>query len=402
MLCVLCFNVSDGVSCVEEKMFFSKTHVSAGWIMTAFQKLCLLALSLTLCSCYRGMERAKQKEFLVGGDISMLTKIEEHGGVFREDGKAGDFLEILRKNGCNCQRLRIFVHPTYKNAVVQDTAYTIALARRIKRHKMKLLLDFHYSDTWADPGHQKKPAEWSTLDFDALVATVREYTASVIDEFNRNNVLPDIVQIGNEITPGMLWPDGKLDGAGDTEARWQRFTNLLKAGVQGVRKPLKQGQDVRIMIHVDCGGDSKKTRWFFDNLNRNNVPYDIIGVSFYPWWHGTMDNLSRNLQATTTRYGKDIMVVETAYPYRGDWSEKKNMAWPISPQGQNQFLTELIRTVRQVPEHRGLGVLYWYPESIPVKGLRIWNGGATALFDAQGNALPALKAFYSAIIGDEN
>ena len=370
--------------------------------MRAFEKFCFMALGLILCSFCSGEEKADEREFLVGGDISMLTKIEEHGGVFREDGKPVDFLKILKKYGCNCQRLRIFVNPTYRNAVVQDTAYTIALAKRIKGHGMKLLLNFHYSDTWADPGHQKKPAALSSLDFEALVAKVTEYTSSVIDEFNKNNVLPDMVQIGNEITPGMLWPDGKLGAGDDVEAAWQRFTRLLKAGVQGVREPLKEGQNVCIMIHIDCGGDHKKTRWFFDNLNRNNVHYDIIGVSFYPWWHGTMDNLCENLRATTKKYGKDIMVVETAYPYRGDWSRKKNMLWPVTPQGQYRFLTELVRTIRQVPEHRGIGVLYWYPESIPVKGLRIWNGGSTALFDTQGNTLPALKAFASPKVSEED
>lgn len=370
--------------------------------MGAFEKLRLMALGLILCSFCSGEEKAAEREFLVGGDISMLTKIEEHGGVFRDEGKSVDFLRILKKYGCNCQRLRIFVNPTYRNAVVQDTAYTIALAKRIKSHGMKLLLNFHYSDTWADPGHQAKPAAWAGLDFEELVSKVTEYTSSVIDEFNKNNVLPDMVQIGNEITPGMLWPDGKIGGGGDSEASWQRFTSLLKAGVQGVRRPLKNGQNIRIMIHVDCGGNNKRTQWFFDNLNRNSVPYDIIGVSFYPWWHGTMDNLRENLRVTTKKYGKDIMVVETAYPYRGDWSKKKNMLWPVTPQGQYRFLVELVQTVRQVPEHRGIGVLYWYPESIPVKGLRIWNGGSTALFDTQGNALPALKAFASPIVSGED
>jgi len=157
--------------------------------MKVLKRFHLFTLSIILCSSCWGAVTASERKFLVGGDISMLTKIEEHGGIFRDEGKPEDFLTILKKYGCNCQRLRIFVNPTYRNAVVQDTAYTIALARRIKSHGMTLLLNFHYSDTWADPGHQTKPAAWANLDFEELVAKVTEYTSSVIDEFNKNEVL---------------------------------------------------------------------------------------------------------------------------------------------------------------------------------------------------------------------
>ena len=342
-------------------------------------------------------------EFLVGGDISMLTKIEKLGGVFRQGGKPRDPLAILKAHGCNCFRLRLFVNPNHKNAVVNDLPYTLALAKRIKAPGAKLLLNFHYSGTWADPGHQTKPAAWADLDFDGLEKRVETYTASVVAQFARHRARPDIVQIGNEIAPGMLWPDGKLTRGPDAEKQWVRLARLLKAGVRGVNKPLTRTDRVRIMIHIHTGGNWAGTKWFFDNLKRRSVPFDLIGLSYYPWWHGSLADLRKTLHQAARTYRKDIVVVETAYPYRNIRSLQgnKNMAWPLSPEGQLAFLADVVKTVRRTPDRRGIGVVYWYPESIPVKGCRIWNGGATALFDSQGNALPALKAFAPLRGGDQ-
>ncbi len=322
----------------------------------------------------------------------MLTRIEALGGVFREKGKPRDCLAILGDHGCNCYRLRLFVNPSGKGAVINNLPYTLALAKRIKRTGAKLLLNFHYSDTWADPGKQIKPAAWKDLDFDALVKRVETYTTSVIGEFKKQRALPDIVQVGNEITPGMLWPDGQLRRGEDQDKRWDRLAQLIKAGIRGVRKPLGPTDKVRIMVHIHCGGSRAGTKWFFDNLTQRDVQFDIIGLSYYPWWHGTIGDLKENLHATAKAYGKDIVVVETAYPYRDAkrYTTRKNMAWPISPAGQRAFLTDVIKTVRQTPGGRGAGVLWWYPESIPVKGLGVWNRGAMALFDSEGNVLPAL------------
>jgi arabinogalactan endo-1,4-beta-galactosidase len=338
---------------------------------------------------------AEKKEFLLGGDISMLAEIEKRGGVYRDGSGPGDMIRIMTDHGCNCFRLRLFVKPNHVNAVVNDLAYTLSLAARIKKAGVKLLLDFHYSDTWADPGNQTKPAAWSKLDFDALEKTVEKYTAGVMAEFGRKGIMPDIVQIGNEITPGMLWPEGKLKG--DDEKQWDCFTRLLKAGVRGVESTT--GTDkVRIMIHSHLGGNRKRTRWFFSHVVQRGVRCDIIGLSYYPWWHGKMKDLKDNLWATAESFKRDVVVVETAYPYRRaeQWKKKPNMEYPVSQQGQKEFMTRLIETVRAVPGGRGAGVIYWYPESIPVKGLRIWNGGSAALFDEKGVVLPAMKAFETA------
>ena len=350
----------------------------------------LLAM-LALC----GAADADKKEFLLGGDISMLTRIERAGAVFREAGKPDDPIRILKRHGCDCFRLRLFVNPNHVNAVVNDLAYTRTLAKRVKAAGMKLLLDLHYSDTWADPGKQTKPAAWKDLPFDALVKKVEDYTAAAIADLRKAGALPEIVQIGNEIAPGMLWPDGQVGGKFNTDKQWDQLAALLKAGIRGVRKGQGPGGRVRTMIHIHAGGSWARTKHFFDRIRARGVEFDMIGLSFYPWWHGRLEDLSDNLRHTIEAYGKDVVVVETAYPHRQAprWENEKNMAWPISPAGQRAFLEAVIQTVRAAPGGRGKGVLWWYPESVPVEGLKIWFGGTAALFDAKGNALPAVRAF---------
>ncbi|MHC4559358.1 MAG: glycoside hydrolase family 53 protein [Planctomycetota bacterium] len=364
----------------------------------AYLVLLVLTIVCTATSSEHQRTSTHDREFLLGGDISALAEIEQHGGVFRDQGKPVDAIRILRNYGCNCFRLRLFVNPAYRNVVVNDLPYTIALARRIKAAGAKLLLNFHYSDTWADPGKQTKPKAWKDLDFESLERIIYEYTRDCILEFKKADVLPDMVQPGNEITPGMLWSDGKLQGVGKPEKQWENFTQLLKAAIRGV-KDASANSNIRIVLHIHCGGDWSKTKWFFENIEKQRVPYDIIGLSYYPWWHGSMEDLRENLSNTASTFDKDIFVVETAYPNRSVRFSKskedkdKNMNWPMTPVGQKTFLEELIGTVRQTPKGHGLGVLWWYPESIPVKDLRVWYGGANALFDSDGNTLPAVNAF---------
>jgi arabinogalactan endo-1,4-beta-galactosidase len=294
----------------------------------------------------------RDEEFLVGGDISALTRIEQAGGVFRDRNEPGDAIRIMSKYGCNCFRLLLFVNPTNKNVVVNDLSYTIALAKRIKAAGAKLLLNFHYSDTWADPGRQSKPKAWEGLDFKSLEKKVYEYTRDCILQFKKAGVLPDMVQPGNEIAPGILWPDGKLYGVGDPEKQWDKFARLLESSVQGV-KDASSGENIRIVLHIHSGGDRSKTKWFFEHIEKRNVPYDIIGLSYYPWWHGSMEDLRGNLYKTAANFDKDIFVVETAYPHRpvrvSKGEKDKNMRWPMTPTGQESFLRELIHTVREVP-----------------------------------------------------
>ena len=334
----------------------------------------------------------------VGGDISALERIERAGAVFRDNGQPGDAIAILRAHGANGFRLRIFVNPNDSEVQVNDLAYTLRMAKRIKNAGAKLLLDFHYSDTWADPGRQTTPAAWTNLGFDSLARVVETYTAHVIAQLKHEGTLPDIVQVGNEIDHGMLWPVGAIGVAGaDTLLEWEHFTGLIKAGIRGVRDALAPNDSVRIMLHYSGGGNLAGTRWFFDHMSRYGVPYDLIGLSYYPWWHGTLGDLRANLAATADRYGIDLMVVETAYPWRaGGWegfaTNTATMAWPISRTGQATFLHDVRAAVVATPHEHGAGVVWWYPEAIPVPGLYVWAGGSLALFDSTGNVLPAVAA----------
>jgi len=214
----------------------------------------------------------------------------------------------------------------------------------------------------------------------------------------QEGILPDMVQPGNEIAGGMLWPDGKLYGIGEPEERWEKFTRLLKAAVQGV-EGAAEGENIQIALHLECGGNWEQTQWFFENIEKRGVPYDVIALSYYPWWHGSNDDLRENLHNTATRFDKDILIVETAYPHRAldvssmEGADSANMRWPMTPEGQESFLTEIVQTVWETPNGHGLGVLWWYPEAIPVQGLSVWNDGATALFDQNGDVLPAMDVF---------
>ncbi len=351
--------------------------------------------------------------FYLGADISTLADVESRGGVYLDGDKPCDPLALFMRHGWTCFRLRIWVDPIDG---VNGLEYTTRLAKRIKDAGGTLILDFHYSDWWADPGKQNKPAAWASLDFDSLVNQVRTYTAHVIRTLKEAGATPDFVQVGNEITGGTLWPDGQVnvppstvktfEGDGkvikpsmpyDDATQWDHLIRIIKAGVDGVRSETAAADHVRIIIHIDCGGDWPVTRWYFDHLTSAGVDFDVIGQSYYPNWHGSLENVRDNLRETIQRYHKDVMIVETGYPYRDVHPSPrslKNMPWPMTPEGQEQFLVDLIRTVREAPEHRGIGVNYWHPEAtyIPAElgpGSRPdWR----SFFDDDGHVLPAIDA----------
>ena len=259
-------------------------------------------------------------------------------------------------------------------------SYTLAEAREAKALGFHFLLDLHYSDTWADPGHQATPKGWASKSHAKIVEAVFIWTRDSIAAFGAAGVLPEMVQVGNEVTAGILWPDGRLPD------HWDHFAGLLRAGIDGVRAGSSGGSMPRIMIHIDRGGDVGATRYFLDHLNKYEVPFDVIGQSYYPWWHGGLDDLRSNLAFMAKRYRKDIVVVEAAWNWRPTEYQGKTPPWPETPDGQRCFLEAVNQAVLATPDHRGIGVFWWEPA---VTGHLRSRG----FFDDDCNALPVITVF---------
>ncbi|MFH1689372.1 MAG: glycosyl hydrolase 53 family protein [Candidatus Eisenbacteria bacterium] len=336
-------------------------------------------------------------EIVLGADLSFLPQLQSLGAEYSVDGAPGEPLGMFADHGFSLVRLRLW-HTPAEPWHGLDATVAHAVAAKAAGHR--LMLDLHYSDTWADPGHQSKPAAWEALAFPALVDSVYGYTNSVIGGFRDAGVLPDYVQIGNEITAGMLWDDGHVGGAWDTPQQWSQLGQLLAAGVSGVRDSLPEGEWPRIVIHVDSGGNNGACRWFFDGVTAEGVDFDVIGLSFYPWWHGTLGDLRANMHDLAARYGRRIMVVETAYPWTlegndstgnfVDSSDDLHAGYDATPEGQEAFLTELMAIIESVPGGLGTGAAYWEPDYLTVPGGPGNPYENLTLFDFDGEALPAL------------
>jgi arabinogalactan endo-1,4-beta-galactosidase len=316
-------------------------------------------------------------DYAIGADLSFLKQAEDRGTVFKDGGKPRPGLRIFKDHGYNWVRLRVFHTP---KELPNNLEYTIALAKAAREQGFKFLLDFHYSDTWADPGKQFTPAAWKGKSHEELVRAVFEYTRDTIAAFRAAGVPPDMVQIGNEVINGMLWPDGRLPD------RWENFADLTRAGIRGVDAGRGDGPRPRIMIHIDRGGDRRKTKEFFDRLNSYQVDYDVIGQSYYPWWHGSLLDLRENLAFMSDAYKKDILLVEVAYCWRPTEYRRRPGPFSETPEGQRAFLDEVNRLVLATPGGRGIGVMWWEPA---VEGHLRSRG----FFDDDGNGLPVLQVF---------
>jgi arabinogalactan endo-1,4-beta-galactosidase len=334
----------------------------------------LLAAVVALALPWRA---ARAADYAVGADLSFLRQAEEMGTAFKEGGRTKPGIRIFKDHGYNWVRLRLFHSPT---RLPNGLEYTVAQAKEAKKLGFKFLLNYHYSDTWADPGKQFIPRAWQGKSHAELVGAVFEYTRDSVAAFREAGVPPDMVQIGNEVSNGMLWPDGRLPG------RWDHFAELVKAGIRGVDAGRGQGPRPRIMIHIDKGGDRRQTKAFFDKLHSYGVEYDVIGQSYYPWWHGTLLDLRENLHFMATAYRKDVILVEVAYCWRPTEYRGKAAPFPETPAGQKEFLDEVNRLVLSTPDQRGAGVFWWEPA---VAGHLRSRG----FFDDDGNALPVINVF---------
>ncbi|GAB2558030.1 glycosyl hydrolase 53 family protein [Gracilibacillus alcaliphilus] len=376
---------------------------------------------LSLREMSNNVYAASNSDFIMGGDVSMLHEVEELGGAFYEQGVEKDALEILSANGMNYVRLRLWVDPydTQGNPYgggTNDLQTALSLAKRAKAQGMEVLLNLHYSDFWADPGTQTKPKSWQNLSYNALKNEVYQYSKGVIEAFKQEGVLPKMVQVGNETTSGILWDDGKV-GAGYND--FTQLAELFSAGISGIQDALSSEEEVEIVLHLDHGGDNRLYRWWFDEITNLGVDFDIIGLSYYPFWHGTMGELHYNMNDISNRYNKDVMIVETAYGFTlddGDGlgnsffeEEERIGGYPASPQGQMEFMNDLQEIVEDIPDGRGRGIFWWEPAWIPVEGAN-WGTEAgklynddhgllsnpwdnQTLFDFHGNVLESVAAF---------
>ena len=339
--------------------------------ISVFQRIVLLLLFISSTTIALAQKKNKLA-FAKGADMSWLPQMEATGYRFYDtDGKEKDCLQLLKERGMNTIRLRVFVNPSQDKASGHcSKEETVAMALRAQKAKMRIMIDFHYSDTWADPAKQAKPAAWANLSFDALQNKVYEHTFDVLTALKKAGVTPEWVQVGNEIPGGMLWPDGSTNN-------WAQLAQLLNKGYEATKAV---NAKIKVIVHVDEGNNNEKFRWFFDKATEHQVKYDVIGLSYYPFWikkdySETIADLQKNLNDMASRYQKEVMVVEVG---------------GVDEQVQNtrELLAATIKAVKAVPNHKGLGVLYWEPQ-----GAKSWSGYGLSAWQQDGKPSPALDAF---------
>ncbi|HTS17209.1 MAG TPA: glycosyl hydrolase 53 family protein [Verrucomicrobiae bacterium] len=325
--------------------------------------------------------------FVPGADMSLLAYFESQGVVYKEGGVTTDALAILQQSGVTCVRLRLFTSSAAQAAAdpydyINNLTYTIPLAQRVKNAGLQFCLDFHYSDTWADPGHQAIPSAWTNLSFTALVQQMYSYNSNAIAAFRAAGAMPDYVQVGNEINSGMLWPYGEV---GSPSNNWSQLAQLMNAAIQGIQDASAGTSMPKIIVHLGSGGDWGTTEWFFDNLNAQEVPFDIIGLSYYWNWAGPLADLSNCLNNAANRYQKPVSVMETAFPWNNSYLQTNNINGIVpSVTGQVQYVVALAPIVTGVAGGYGAGVFWWGTE---------YRSYTTSWFDNDGNVLPAAVEF---------
>lgn len=359
------------------------------------------------------------KPFIKGMDVSSLKELEQLGAKYYQDGQEKGLLEILKAYGANSVRLRLWNDPYSESGVpygagTNDLAVTLELGRRALDMGYGFLLDLHYSDFWADPGKQRVPKAWRGMDGPELEQAVYRFTRQTLLDMKEKDVFPTMIQVGNELSNGLLWPYGKRPA-------YDHIAGLLNAGIRAVRSV---EPDLPVMLHLDNGGNNALYREWFDAFMERGEEFEVIGLSYYPFWHGTLGQLEDNMQDLAVRYGKALNVAEvsTGHTLR-DYAEyeklppqkRKGMAskpelaakveYPMTPEGQSDFMQDFMTRIARVPGCQGF--YYWEPGWLPVPGSG-WAGEEAlayieekgpggnewanqALFDYDGHALKALE-----------
>ena len=337
----------------------------------------VLFLSVAVkCQSQSESQTIAENNFAKGADISWLPQMEATGYKFYNDnGQEDDCLKILKDHGINSIRLRTFVNPSEDKASGHCSKdETVAMAVRAQKWGMRVMIDFHYSDSWADPSKQKKPKAWEGHDFQTLLKDLYDYSFDVMSALKSAGVYPEWVQVGNEIPGGMVYPEG-------SSTNFNQLVQLINKGYDAIKAVSPQS---KVILHIDQGNNNERFRWWFDNARSNGARYDIIGLSYYPYWLPgnpdytlSINDLGTNLKDMASRYGKEVMVVEVG----GE---------DIKAQNTYDMLVAVQKKVVEVPDNKGLGVLYWEPE-----GAGSWSHYALSAWGADGKPTHTLDAFIS-------
>lgn len=378
-------------------------------------------------------------EFVKGMDLSTLLELERCGAKYYDEGKETDILAVMKKYDVDTIRIRLWNDPWSESgesygAGENDLKTSLEIAKRVTAAGFGVLLNFHYSDFWADPGKQFKPKAWASYGVEELEKAVYDFTFSVMNKFLENGVNITMVQVGNELSNGLLWPEGKVPN-------YDNIARFVNAGIRAVRKAderrilgvingvnekCRELEKIPVMIHLDNGGNNALYREWFDNFTRRGEDFEIIGLSYYPFWHGSLQMLTDNMNDIAERYGKDLIVAEVSMGYTmEDYKEYEKLSdeerkgyatrpelvekieYPMTEQGQYDFMEDFLNRISHIKGGKGRGFFYWEPAWIPVEG----SGWATpaslkyiedpgpcgnewanqALFDYDGNALPTLQ-----------
>lgn len=360
-------------------------------------------------------------KFIKGADLSTLLELEQCGAKYYDNGRETDILGIMKRYDINSVRLRLWNDPYDENgkpygAGTNDMDVTIKTAKRVVDAGFGFLFNLHYSDFWADPGKQIKPKTWKNFSVEELEQAVFDFTKESMEKLHGAGARPTMVQVGNELSNGLLWPEGE-------KPNYENIAKFVNAGIRGVRAVDK---NVPIMIHLDNGGNNELYRDWFDHFMERGEDFQIIGLSYYPFWHGSLKSLEDNMNDIAVRYHKDVVVAEVSMGFtmedyakyeklrpqeRKGYATKKELVekieYPMTKKGQADFMQDIMTRIAKVKEGRGKGFYYWEPAWIPVPGsgwatpesLKYMNDPGPcgnewanqALFDYEGNVLPALK-----------
>ena len=324
-----------------------------------------LSWLFVLFTLHAGVAMAQSTTFAKGADVSWIDQEEASGYVFRNAaGVQTDFFQLLHDTGVNAVRLRVWVNPAGGWCNGADVLYK---AQRAAALGMRIMIDFHYSDTWADPSHQTKPAAWANDSFSKLVTDVYAHTSGILSYLRSNGITVSWVQVGNEINSGMLWPDGETPN-------FSSLAQLINSGYDAVKSVYP---NAKVIVHLANGYDNSDFRWFFDNLKAAGGKWDVIGMSLYPStsnWQTYNQEIAANMQDMVSRYGSDVVVSEVGM----DWEQGATA---------KAMLSDLIGKVEALGSH-GLGVFYWEPDAYPG-----WQGYTLGAVNDQGQLTEALSAF---------